>query len=118
MDDFAALAVHEAVATGNRTIEAIGPETFTYRELARTIGRIIGCPRPVFGVPPWFGYAAARLVGWWQRDEFVTREEIAGLMQNRLCVAAPPAGPTKLTDWLKENAATLGRTYANELARR
>ncbi len=118
VEDFAALAVREATTTGDHTIEAIGPETFTYRELARTVGRIIGCPRPVFGVPPWFGYAAARLVGWWQRDEFVTREEIAGLMQNRLYVDAPPAGATRLTDWATQNAATLGRTYANELARR
>ena len=118
VEDFAALAVREAFENGNRTIEAIGPETFTYRELARTLGEIIGCPRPVFGVPPWFGYAAGRLVGWWHRDEFVTREEVLGLMQNRLCVDAPPAGTTKLTDWARQHAATLGRTYANELARR
>lgn len=118
VDDFAELAVREATATGTRTIEAIGSETFTYRELARTIGRIVGCPRPVLSVPPWFGYAAGRLVGWWHRDEFVTREEIIGLMQNRLYVDAPPAGHTKLTDWATRNAANLGRTYANELARR
>ncbi len=118
VEDFAALAVREATATGTRTIEAIGPETFTYRDLARTIGRIIGCPRPVVGVPPWFGYAAGRLVGWWHRDEFVTREEVTGLMQNRLFVDAPPAGTTKLTEWATQHAATLGRTYANELARR
>ena len=118
VEDFAELAVQEALATGNRTIEAIGPETFTYRELARTIGRIIGCSRPVFSVPPWFGYAAGRLFGWWHGDEFITREEVTGLMENRLYVDAPPAGHTKLTEWAAQNAATLGRTYANELARR
>jgi NADH dehydrogenase len=118
VEDFAALAVREAGATGDRIVEAIGPETFTYRELVRTVGQLIGCPRPVFGVPPWFGYAAGRLVGWWHRDEFITREEVVGLMQNRLYVDAPPAGPTRLTVWAQENAATLGRTYANELARR
>ncbi|HLP09142.1 MAG TPA: NAD(P)H-binding protein [Opitutaceae bacterium] len=118
VDDFAALAVREAVANGERTIEAIGPETFTYRELARAIGGIIGRRRPVLGVPPWLGYIAARIVGWWHRDEFVTREEIVGLMENRLCVAAPPAGTTKLTEWARAHADTLGRTYANELARR
>jgi len=39
-------------------------------------------------------------------------------MQNRLCVDAPTAGPTKRTDWAEQNVATLGRSYANELARR
>jgi NADH dehydrogenase len=118
VEDFAELAAREATATGNRTIEAIGLETFTYRGLAETIGRIIGCPRPVFSVPPWFGYAAGRLVGWWHRDEFITREEVTGLMQNRLWVDAPPAGRTRLTEWAAQHADSLGRTYANELARR
>ena len=118
VEDFAAVAVREAFESGNRTIEAIGPETFTYCELARTLGEIIGCRRPIFGVPPWFGYAAGRFVGWWHRDEFVTREEVIGLMENRLFVDAPPAGTTKLTGWARQHAATLGRTYASELARR
>ena len=118
VEDFAELAVQEATALGNRTVEAIGPETFTYRELARTVGRIIGCSRPVFSVPPWFGYAAGRLVGWWHHDEFITREEVTGLMQNRLWVDATPTGHTRLTEWAAEHADSLGRTYANELARR
>jgi NADH dehydrogenase len=118
VEDFAELAVREATENGNRTIEAIGPETFTYRALAQTVGRIIGCPRPVFSVPPWFGYATGRLVGWWHHDEFITREEVTGLMENRLCVDAPPAGHTKLTEWAALHATSLGRTYASELARR
>lgn len=99
VEDFAGLAVREALATGNHTVEAIGPETFTYRALARAIGRIIGCPRLVFSVPPWLGYAANRRVGWWHHDEFITREEVTGLMQNRLYGDAPPAGLTRLTEW-------------------
>lgn len=118
VEDFAALAVNESMTTGNRTVEAIGPETFTYRELAQMIGQSISCPRPVFSVPPWFGYVAGRMVGWWHNDEFITQEEITGLMQNRLHVDAPPAGRTKLSEWIKQNADSLGRTYANELARR
>jgi NADH dehydrogenase len=116
--DFAQLAVREVFATGNRTIEAIGPETFTYRNLAQTIGRIIGHPRPVVSVPPWLGYAAGRLVGWLHRDEFITWEEIIGLMENRLYVDTPAAGTIKLTEWATRHARELGRTYANELARR
>jgi len=55
-----------------------------------------------------------KLVG----DTVVTREEIAGLMQNLLVTDSPPAGATELTDWAREHAATLGVKYANELARR
>jgi NADH dehydrogenase len=48
----------------------------------------------------------------------VTREEIGGLMDELLYVDAPPAGPTRLTEWARENAAELGRHYRSELARR
>jgi NADH dehydrogenase len=102
----------------NVTINAIGPETFTYRELLRTIGRIIGRPRPLLPLPPLAAYLGATAVGWLVHDKVVTRDEIRGLMANLLYVDAPPAGTTKLTDWAKQNADQLGRRYASELARR
>ena len=48
----------------------------------------------------------------------VTKEEIAGLMRNLLVTDSPPAGQTKVTDWAREHAATLGVKYASELAGR
>jgi NADH dehydrogenase len=33
-------------------------------------------------------------------------------------VEAPPAGQTRLTDWVRENVETLGKNYASELKRR
>jgi uncharacterized protein YbjT (DUF2867 family) len=118
VEDFADLAVAEVLREGDTVIEAIGPETFTYRELVTTLGRIIQSPRPVISLPPWLGYRLGRLIGWWQGDEFITREEIAGLMAGLLAVKAPPAGRTKLTEWAREQAGALGRNYASELARR
>ena len=49
--------------SGNVLINALGPETFTYRELVTRIGQRIGKTRPIVSVPPWFGYAAGRLLG-------------------------------------------------------
>ncbi|MFL7840325.1 MAG: hypothetical protein ACK2T4_11335, partial [Candidatus Promineifilaceae bacterium] len=48
----------------------------------------------------------------------ITREEIEGLMDDLLYVDAPPAAETKLTDWAKKHASSLGKQYSNELARR
>ncbi len=118
VDDLAKLAVEEGAATGTRTIDAIGPETFTYRELVQVIGEIIGKRRAILSVPPTLGYLVGWLVGKLVGDTVVTREEITGLMQNLLVTNSPPAGATKLTDWAREHAATLGVKYANELARR
>ena len=118
VDDLARLAVEQGGRDEDTIVDAIGPETFTYRDLVRAVGRIIGRPRPVIGVPPEVGYAAGVVLGRLHGDVMITREEIAGLMADLLCVDSPPAGTTRLTDWAREHAATLGQRYASELARR
>jgi len=118
VDDLAALAVAQGSGRENTMIHAIGPETFSYRELVETIGRLIGTPRPVISIPPTAGYWAGRVVGLVCGDVVITRDEIAGLMADLLYVDAPAAGETRLSDWVRENAATLGRSYTSELSRR
>jgi uncharacterized protein YbjT (DUF2867 family) len=118
VDDFAALAVGRGRGTDNCVIEAVGPDTFTYRGLVEGIGRVIGCPRPVLGVPPWLGWLGAKMMGWWVDDVVLTWDEVKGLMAGLLCVDAPPAGTTRLLDWAAQNAGTLGTAYFSELARR
>jgi NADH dehydrogenase len=118
VDDLAALAVRCGATRENRIIDAIGPETFTYRGLAETISRLIGVRRPIVSMPPRLGYWAGKLIGALVGDVMITQEEIEGLMADLLYVDSPPAGTTKLTDWIKQNADTLGRHYTSELARR
>jgi NADH dehydrogenase len=118
VDDLAKLAVDQGSDRTNRVIDAIGPETFAYRDLVREIGRIIGKPRPVIPIPPTLGYWGGWLIGKVVGDVLITREEIRGLMQDLLCTQSPPAGQTRLTEWARQNAATLGLRYASELARR
>lgn len=118
VDDLAQLAVAQGQKSENVIIDAIGPETFTYRDLVKTIGQAIGKPRPVISIPPALGFFVGTLIGKMVDDVIITREEIEGLMAGLLYVDSPPAGRTRLTDWLKENAATLGVRYTSELARR
>ncbi|MBU4272345.1 MAG: NAD(P)H-binding protein [Planctomycetes bacterium] len=118
VDDLASLAVERAARAENEIIDAIGPETFTFRKLVETIGAIIGRRRPIISVSPTVGYCFAWFLGKLMGDIFLTREEIAGLMRGLLCTQSEPAGRTKLTDWCKEHADTLGRKYSSELARR
>ncbi len=118
VDDLAELAVEQGKSRENRIINAIGPETFTYRGLVEAVGEIIGKKRPVVSVPPWVGYAAGWVIGKLVGDVMVTKEEIAGLMANLLYADSPPTGKTQLTDWAAERSATLGLHYTSELARR
>jgi NADH dehydrogenase len=118
VDDLAVLAVKHGAGADDTLVEAIGPETFTYRGLVHTIGRIIGRARPIVSVPPHVGYWLGRALGAVKRDVVITREEIRGLMEGRLYVDAPPAGTTALSEWAAQHRATLGLGYASELARR
>ncbi|MCO6433641.1 SDR family oxidoreductase [Nitrosomonas nitrosa] len=118
VDDLAELAVREGENSRNVIIDAIGPETFTYRELIGTIGQAIGKQRPVISVPDGLGYSIGFLIGKILNDIPITREEIAGLKSGLLCTNSLPAGHTRFTDWAREHAATLGIRYTSELARR
>lgn len=118
VDDLAELAVNETRASADVLIDAVGPETFTYRELVTLIGNAIRRERPIVSIPPALGLMVSRLVGALVGDVVVTREEIAGLMQNLLVTSSPPAGHTALSAWVREHHETLGRSYSSELARR
>lgn len=118
VDDLAAAAVTKAMAGPDEVVNAIGPETYTYRQLVDTIMHIIGLKRLVIGVPPTVGYWGCRLLGILVRDIIITREEIQGLMENRLCTEAPPLGATRLSHWIERHKTTLGRHYTSEMARR
>ncbi len=118
VDDLAELAVKTGKEERNAIFDAIGPETFTYRELVETIGRIIGKPRPIISIPPYIGFMASSVIGAVLRDRLVTRDEIKGLMAELLYVDSPPLGKTRLTEWAAENAAWLGTRYFSEIERR
>ncbi len=118
VDDLASAAAEKAFGERNEIVNAIGSETFTYRELVEMIKRALGLKRLIVSVPPELGYWACRATGLLIRDVIITRQEIQGLMQGRLYVDAPPLGATKLTEWIDRHKDTLGRHYTSEMARR
>ncbi len=118
VDDLARLAVEQGHLRENRVVEAIGPETFTYRELVAAIGEIIGKERPIISVSPSMGLLAGRIMSLLMDDVVITKEEIEGLMADLLYVDAAPAGETGLREWAQGHAGTLGNHYSNELERR
>ena len=118
VEDLADLAVSEGAASGCRVIDAIGPETFTYRDLVSTIGGAIGHRRPLVSVPRLVGRLFSEVLGLALRDVVVTDEEIGALMGGLLATDSDPVGEVRLSEWLCTHGEELGVRYANELARR
>ena len=117
VDDVAHLAVESASGGGAESLDAVGPETFTFRELVHQIRRTTGGRAFVVSLPPTLVLASAQVMGLAVRDVVLTREEIDGLMSGHLVSQGPPTAQTRLTDWMRDHRETLGRHYASELAR-
>ena len=118
VDDLATLAVKEGSETGNRTVDAVGPETFEYREFVRLVARILGKRRLILSLPPTLAWLGTALIGRMVGDILITRDEMKGLMRGLLDVPGEPTGSILLSDWASEHDATLRLRYASELARR
>lgn len=114
VDDYAALAVEQGGGRENVVIDAVGPETFTYRDLLKLLCRVMGLHRLILPLPPAAAWPGVWLMGKVVGDTIVTREEIAALMGDLLCTDSPPAGQIKLSDHLRDHAETLGRHYHND----
>jgi uncharacterized protein YbjT (DUF2867 family) len=116
-EDLAEIAVNAAANEENVTVDAAGPEAFSFNELVRLIARTLGGRIRIVHVNPTLSYYLTRVLGFAVRDVILTREEIQGLMANLLVSSQPPLGRTRLSEWLGQNAARLGSRYASELDR-
>lgn len=117
VEDMAKLIAEAVNADGNRVIDAIGPETYTFEELVRLIARSVGRSIRLIHVPTSLAYLATLLTGWFMGDVVLTRDEYRGLMGNLLAPEGPASGETRLSEWLRKNGRNLGMRYASEVAR-
>lgn len=115
--DVAELAVGAAHHDQDITVDAVGQEVYTFDELVRLIAERVQSKARIIHLPPGLAFCLSRLVGSLVRDQVLTREEIKGLMAGLLVSTGPPTGPTRLSQWLLENADHLGSRYTSELRR-
>lgn len=117
VEDMARLMVDAVGARDNAVIDAVGPETYTFEELVRLIGRCVGRSVRLVHVPAALAYLATLVTGWFVGDVVLTWEEYRGLMSDLLAPEGPPAGRTRLSQWLAEHTNDIGMRYASEVAR-
>jgi NADH dehydrogenase len=117
IEDLAELAVEGVYRKDNYVIDAVGPDSYTFKELAQLIGEKIGAKRPMISVPPRLALMTAQFLSLFVRDVILTPEEVDGLMANLLVSKQPARGKTAFKDWLEANKSTIGTKYASELKR-
>jgi NADH dehydrogenase len=115
--DVAEMAVAAGRESGNKVIDAVGPEIYAFEDLVRMVAGKVGSHAKILHVPPALALFLARLVGRAVRDVVLTQEEIEGLMAGLLVSKNEPTGRTRLSQWASRHAHLLGRRYASELER-
>ena len=117
VEDLAALAVQLGAAEDTMTVDAVGPETYPFRDWVRQIAQAVGRHPRLLPVSPATGMALAHFLSRVVGDVVLTRDEISGLMAGYLAAPGSPTTPGRFSAWLHTHADTLGRRYASELAR-
>ncbi|TAK35646.1 MAG: epimerase [Chloroflexota bacterium] len=117
VEDVAEIAVSAAKRDDNEVVEAIGPEIYTFNGLVRLIAEVLHRRTIIVDLPPGIALQLSQWIGRSVSDVVLTEDEVKGLIAGLLVGHGSPTGQTRLSDWLKENAARVGIKYMSELQR-
>jgi uncharacterized protein YbjT (DUF2867 family) len=115
--DTAAICVAAAATARGQTLDAAGPDTYTFDQLVRLVAEAVGSRARIVHSAPKVALGLSSLVGRVRRDVVLTRDELGGLMASLLVSGEPPRGRERFREWLREEGDRLGRRYVSELAR-
>jgi len=116
-EDNAKIAVEGGFKTENLIWDSVGPERFPFAEivrmLAKALSRNIWIPR----IPNTLTLSLSRIIGFLQKDQLLTRDEMIGLLEDRLISSDVTRGTTSFATWIQENSGFLGTKYLNDFNR-
>ena len=117
VDDLAALCVELGTQPDTTVVDAVGPESLTFRQLVETIRAAVGSRAVLLPVPGVVIPVLARALNLALHDTLLTADEYASMAAGRADSDGPTTGKIVLTGWVQEHGNELGRRYANELDR-
>lgn len=117
VQDVAEIAVSLGAGDERVTLDAVGPQVFTFRGFVRTIARAVGSHAAIVGAPVPLVLPLTRILGALVNDVLVTPSELGAMMDEVMLSTDPPTGATRFSEWLSDNRDWLGRSYAHELRR-
>ncbi|TFG59928.1 MAG: NAD-dependent epimerase/dehydratase family protein [Spirochaetales bacterium] len=115
--DLAAIAVQSSKGLSGVTIDAPGPESFTFEQMVRLIARKLERKTKFIKVPPALGILGGKIISLFVGDVMLTENELAGLMAGLLTSTEAPKASVRFPDWLEENINFVGTRYTSEIAR-
>lgn len=117
IDDLAQLCVGLGARSDTVTMDAVGPQSLTCRELVAALRSAVGSHALVIHVPGPVLTGMAHALSVILRDTLLTGDEYRAMADGLADSDAPATGSISLTDWITDHQADLGRHYASELDR-
>ncbi len=117
VEDLARIAVDQIKGEASVTLDAIGPEAYTFREFILLIAEKLERNTRMINLPPGLGIPLGKVIGSLLSDVLLTENELRGLMEEYLTSPQEPNGSNRFSTWLDENKRTLGNVYSSEIAR-
>jgi uncharacterized protein YbjT (DUF2867 family) len=120
VDDLADLCVEAASPfenTGDRIIDAVGPDRPTFLELVEAIRTAIGSRARIIPVPGSLLPPISSVLNLVLRDVLLTADEYHAMADGLADTDGAATAPTAITDWLTAQGPALGTHYANEIKR-
>jgi NADH dehydrogenase len=115
VDDLARLCVELGGRNDTVVVDAVGPQSVTFRDMVLAIRAAVGSRAILLPVPGRLVPALTGLLGIVLRDIVLTREEYQAMAAGLADSDAPSTGQVVFTDWVTRHGASLGLSYANEL---
>jgi uncharacterized protein YbjT (DUF2867 family) len=117
VEDLARLCVELGDRTDTEVMDAVGPQSVTFRELVDAVRAAVDSHTIVVPVPGALLTGLSRALSLMLRDTLLTPDEYHAMADGLADSDAPATGRIVFTDWIAEHAPDLGRRYANELDR-
>lgn len=117
VDDLARLCVQLGQRTDSVVVDAVGPESLTFREMVEAIRAAVRSRARIVTVPGSLLTTVSSVLGVFLHDRLLTPEEYQAMAAGLADSTEPATGTVALTGWVAENAPRLGVRYANELRR-
>jgi NADH dehydrogenase len=117
VEDLARLCVELGARDDTVILDAVGPESVTFRDLVDAVRSAVGSHAVVLSVPGPVLTGVSGALGLLLRDTLLTRDEYDAMADGLADSDGPSTGEIVLTDWIAQHGPELGRRYANELDR-
>jgi uncharacterized protein YbjT (DUF2867 family) len=115
VDDLARLCANLGEQADTVTVDAVGPQSLTFREMVEAIKRATGSRAVLLSVPGALIPPMAAVLSLVLRDTLLTPDEYRAMAAGLADSGAAATGAIGFTGWIREYGPDLGLHYANEL---